>query len=213
MDALHANIGSVVPGGAGDTNYTSMIGNKMLLKSIRFRGQINIRDDQSTEDQWIGRITVLRVRSTYSNQIWGTTSSTNYNIVRNLYLGYPFFAGQGLSTDLFEWWTLPWDKKKVKVYYDKRIHRHAFPSTVQPQVDCNWKSPTFNINLNFKRGMPMVVNHGYTAIEGDARWINPILIIIQGDFLYRAALPVSSGGAGWWTLHPSTTFYTSFYDL
>lgn len=157
---------------AANLTQNGMIGNKFQLHTVRLNGMIQTFETQSTYDQWLGRISILRLKQ--DGFAAGVTS--NIGLVR--YLQFPYTGANTTNS----WYDCPWDLTKCKVLYEKKWHRHATPASVAAQVNCHFKAVPIRLKLKWRRGLSMAWNTQSNVSGTSAtvtKVINPIIIVFQ----------------------------------
>lgn len=159
---------------AADLTQNGIMGNKFQLHSLKLSGLIRTLENQATYDEWIGRVSVLRLKQD------GFAAGVTSAIGLARYLQFPSTGAAAGGNN--SWFDSPWDLTKCKVLYDKKWMRHATPTTVAAQANCQFKSVPINCRLRWKKGLPINWNT-QTNVTGSSatvtKVINPIIIVFQ----------------------------------
>lgn len=157
-------------GGAGQTD---LIGNRCMYNSFNVKLFCQTLENQGSLDQVTFRFSVLRLRQ----RAILATSINATTLVRNWY-HTGMATASGTNTSVSQFSTTPWDRQKVQVLYDKVKRLHATPATVQPQVNCHFRTANFFWRKRWPKGLPVQYNPA-EDFSTTTQTLNPIVIVCQ----------------------------------
>lgn len=154
------------------------IGNRFMIHKLSFYLDLHIDEGQTTHDNVLFRVSVLKLKHA-ANPLTSFPNSADY--VRNLYYGgMSAFSISGFRESTNQWSTLPWDKNKCTVLYDKRRNVHAEPITISTQILCHFKLQRFKFRKSWKRGLLCQLDTARAPeLTNSVATMNPIVVIVQ----------------------------------
>jgi len=158
-------------GGAGQSD---IIGNRVMYNSMNVKFFCQTLENQGSLDQCTFRFSVLRLKQ---RSFLPTSTANATTFTRNLYWsGLATSSGTTVSVSQFA--TVPWDKTKVQVLYDKVKRIHATPQTVSTQLNCHFKTVNFLWRKRWPKGLPVQYDSS-VDFASNTQTLNPIVVIVQ----------------------------------
>lgn len=158
------------------TGQVDMVGNKRMLHSMNLQMVFRVLENQATHDEVNIRFSVLRLKQRLALPTAGVNTTT---YTRALYLtGATTTSGANPSVSQFT--TLPWDRSKVKVMYDKVKRIHGTPMTVSAQLNVQFKQQVFSFRKRWPKGL-MISYDPTIEVNGSllSQTQDPIVVIAQ----------------------------------